>query len=405
MLLASAAASSGEGMRPPVTSKERMLTAIARGKPDRLPVTTHHVMPYFLEKYLDGMPTQRFLDEFGFDAITWTVPHRPDADRGEYYDPLQSEPGFLESRRVATDTWRVFGEPLPDGGRKVTRYRFVTPDGELSMVLEDARYTAWVVEPLIKEKRDIDLIARYATAPRCDVDAVNRAAEEFGDRGLVRGHICCFDVFGQPGCWQDAACLVGPQNLIMAACDDPAWVHQLLRILQRRKLTFIESLRGARYDILELGGGDGSASVISPRMFDEFVAPYDSVLIEAAHRAGQRIVYHLCGRIMPMCESAARMKPDAIETFTPAGMGGDTDLARAKRLVGDKVCMIGGFDQFHFFTGCDEAATRAEVRRCFREAGEDGGYILCPSDHFFDADLSLIRAFTDEAARCAYRPC
>ena len=96
------------------------------------------------------------------------------------------------------------------------------------MVLEDAGYTAWVVEPLIKQKRDIDLIAEFSTAPTCDIAEVNRVAAEFGERGLVRGHICCFDVFGQPGCWQDAACLVGPQNLILAACDDPAWVHELL---------------------------------------------------------------------------------------------------------------------------------------------------------------------------------
>ena len=375
------------------------MAAITKGKPDRLPVTTHHVMPYFLAKYLHGISTQEFFDQFGFDPIVWTVPHRPDARCGEYFDPLQGAPGFLESRRVTSDNWRVFTEPVPDSARKLTRYRFVTPRGSLSMVLEDAGYTTWVVEPLIKQKCEIDLIGNFVTAPKCDVEAVNQTAESFGERGLVRGHVCCFDVFGQPGFWQDAACLIGPQNL---AADDPAWVHELLRVLQRRKLTFIESLTGAKYDILELGGGDGSASVISPRMFDEFVVPYDAPLIEVAHRAGQRIVYHLCGKIMPMCKSATAMKPDAIETFTPQGMGGDANLACAKALIGGKVCMIGGFDQAHFFVGCDEAATRAEVRRCFSEAGDGGGYILCPSDHFFDADLALLRAFTDEAAKCIY---
>jgi len=382
-----------------MTSRQRLLAAITKGKPDRLPVTTHHVMPYFLAKYLHGISTQEFFDQFGFDPIVWTVPHRPDARCGEYFDPLQGAPGFLESRRVTSDNWRVFTEPVPDSARKLTRYRFVTPRGSLSMVLEDAGYTTWVVEPLIKQKCEIDLIGNFVTAPKCDVEAVNQTAESFGERGLVRGHVCCFDVFGQPGFWQDAACLIGPQNL---AADDPAWVHELLRVLQRRKLTFIESLTGAKYDILELGGGDGSASVISPRMFDEFVVPYDAPLIEVAHRAGQRIVYHLCGKIMPMCKSATAMKPDAIETFTPQGMGGDANLACAKALIGDKVCMIGGFDQAHFFVGCDEAATRAEVRRCFWEAGDGGGYILCPSDHFFDADLALLRAFTDEAAKCVY---
>ena len=303
---------------------------------------------------------------------------------------------------MANDSWRIFAEDAGSGGRKLTRYRFVTPGGSLSMVLEDADYTSWVIEPLIKNKRDIDVIGAFATTPHSDVDALNRTAAEFGQRGMVRGHICCFDVFGQPGCWQDAACLVGTERLILATNDDPEWVHELLRILQRRKMGFIESLAGAHYDLLELGGGDASASVISPRLFDKFVAPYDAPLIEAAHRAGQRIVYHLCGKIMPMLERTLEMGVDAIETFTPAGMGGDARLAEAHALIAGRACMIGGFDQLHFFTGCDEDTTRAEVRRCFNEAGQGGRYILSPSDHFFDANPQLIKAFAAEAALCGY---
>jgi hypothetical protein len=64
--------------------------------------------------------------------------------------------------------------------------------------------------------------------------------------------------------------------------------------------------------------------------------------------------------------------------------------------------MIGGFDQFHHFVGCAPEQTRAEVRRCFEAAGTNGGYILSPSDHFFDADLNLLAAFADEAKHCAY---
>ena len=385
-----------------MTSRERLLKALTGGVPDRLPATTHHVMPAFLDSHLGGASAQQFFDRFGLDAITWTVPHRCDPSNGEFPDPLQGAPGFLESRRVATDQWRIFPEDASQAGRKLTRYRFVTPGGELATVLEDAGYTAWVVEPLVKKKADIDLIGAWATAPKCDVEAVNRTADAFGERGIVRGHVCCFDVFGQPGCWQDACCLAGQQNMIMAAMDDPAWVHEFLAILQRRKLVFVESLAGARYDVLELGGGDGCASVISPRMFDQFVAPYDSALIAAAHKAGQRIVYHLCGRLMPMLDSALAMRPDAIETFAPPGMGGDADLARAKAKAAGRACMIGGFDQLHFFTKCSSEDTRAEVRRCFREAGAGGGYILSPSDHFFEAELPLLEAFASEATACVY---
>ena len=269
------------------------------------------------------------------------------------------------------------------------------------MVLESDPFTAWVVEPLIKEKRDIEWIAEYATAPKCDVAEVNRVAEAFGQRGLVRGYICCFDVFGQPGTWQDASCLVGVERLIMETHDDPAWVHELLGILFQRKKVFVESLVGARYDILELGGGSASSTVISPKIFEDFVAPYDSQLIDLAHRAGQRISYHTCGGMMPLLERIAAMKPDAMETFTPPGMGGDVDLAKARRRLPEDLCMIGGFDQFHFFKGCTPEQTRAEVRRCFEAAGRRGR-ILCPSDNFFEAEPELVTAFADEAQKCVY---
>jgi uroporphyrinogen decarboxylase len=379
-----------------------MLAALDGGVPDRLPATTHFLMPHFLDTCMGGMTDAEFFDACGWDPITYTVPHRPDLDRGERYDPAQGEPGFLESRRIATDGWRVECEAISGRDRAATRYRFVTPKGTLSMVLEADPFTAWVVEPLIKEKRDIELIGEYVTAPKCDVAAVNRTAEAFGQRGLVRGFICCFDVFGQPGTWQDATCLVGVKRLILEAHDDPAWVHELLGILFQRKKTFVESLAGAQYDVLELGGGGASSTVISPRLFDQFVAPYDSELIALAHRAGQRISYHTCGGMMPILERIAAMGPNAMETFTPPAMGGDTDLAEARRRIPRNICMIGGFDQWHFFQGCSPAQTRAEVRRCFDAAGRNGAYILCPSDNFFDAEPELVKAFADEARQCVY---
>jgi uroporphyrinogen-III decarboxylase len=385
-----------------MTSKQRMVTALERGVPDRLPVTTHHLMRYFLETYLDGASEQAFFDHFGLDAITWVVPHQPDPAAGEFYDPLHTTPGFLESRRIASADWRVEIEDLPDPRYATTRYRFVTPKGALTMTVQSNEHTTWLSEHLIKEKADIDLIGEFVTAPKCDVAAVNRAAEAYGERGLVRGHICCFDVFGQPGVWQDACCLVGTQRMIMETFDDPDWVHTLLKLLHRRKRVFVESLAGAHYDLLELGGGDASTTVISPTIFEQFVAPYDADLIAAAHAAGQRIVYHTCGGMMPILETIAAMQPDAMETFTPKQMGGDVRLAEAKQRIGDKVCMIGSFDQFHHFTRCTEAETRAAVRRAFADAGEGGGFILSPSDHFFDAEPALIAAFADEARRCVY---
>ena len=382
--------------------KERLLKALNREVPDRLPVTTHHVMPSFLDQYMDGAGNPEFFARFGLDPVHWAMAYAPDRGQGEYEDPGHREPGFLEARRISSDQWQFRVETLANKDYLTQRFHIITPVKTLSMVRQSDTHTTWVAEHLIKEKKDIDVIARYMTSPKCDVAAINEAAELHGTRALIRGHIACFDGFGQPGCWQDFSCLYGSTNLIMASLEDPGWVHAFLEVLRERKLTYIKSLQGARYDLLELGGGDASTTVISPDLFNEFVAPYDAELIASAHRAGQKIVYHTCGGMMPILEDIAAMKPDAMETFTPEGMGGDARLAEAKKRIGDKVCMIGGFDQFHYFTGCSEAETRREVRRCFEEAGYGGGYILSPSDHFFEADLKLVEAFADEARKCTY---
>ena len=105
---------------------------------------------------------------------------------------------------------------------------------------------------------------------------------------------------------------------------------------------------------------------------------------------------------MPILERIAAMQPNAMETLTPPAMGGDVDLAEARRRIPAKICMIGGFDQFHYFKGCRPEQTRAEVRRCFEAAGRNGAYILCPSDNFFEAEPELVKAFADEAHRCVY---
>jgi uroporphyrinogen decarboxylase len=384
-----------------MTPKQRFLAALSRTTGDRLPVTTHHVMPFFLKKYMHGISNDEFFEYFGLDPIRWVMAYKPDASKGEYFDP-DHIPGYLEARRVSSDRWRINQTRLSDPQYETIRYDFVTPKKTLSTVLQSNEHTSWVAERLIKEKSDIEIIAEFATMPLCDVAEVNRLADEYGEKGLIRGFVNFFDVYGQPGCWQDASVLFGIEDLIIATFEDPDWVHAFMGILLERKMRFVASLKGARFDVIEHGGGDASSTVISPAIFDGFVAPYDTKVIDLAHEVGQRVVYHTCGGMMPFLERLADMNPDAMETFTPAGMGGDTNLAEAKRRIGGRVCMIGAFDQFHYFLGCTPEETRKAVRDCFKAAGEGGGFILSPSDHFFDADIELLKAFADEARNCLY---
>ncbi len=158
-----------------MTPKQRFLTALNRKAPDRLPVTTHHVMPFFLKKYMNGISNDEFFDYFGLDPIRWMIAYKPDEPKGEYYDP-DHVPGYLETRRVISDNWRIEHEPVPDPQYETIRYKIVTPKKTLTTVIQSDEHTSWVVERLVKEKSDIDIIAEFATTPKCDVDGGQRSS-------------------------------------------------------------------------------------------------------------------------------------------------------------------------------------------------------------------------------------
>jgi hypothetical protein len=375
-----------------------MLKALANEKADRLPASTHTLQSYYLKTYENGASMPDFFDRHGLDRIDWIQPFKPDEARGQYRSSYE-ETGY---GGIVSENWRISSEEVEDPDYHTRRYTVHTPDGELTMLTQSNEYTSWVRESLIKEKKDLDIIAKHVPHYICDAEEVRRHVEAIGDKGIVRSVIPPFDIYGQPGCWQDAAVLYGIENLILGTFDDPDFIKDLLQVLYERKMSYVKSLEGVPLDLIELGGGDASTTVISPNIFEEFVAPYDAPIIEAAQERGQRIVYHTCGGMMPILEQIADMGSVAMETFTPRGMGGDVDLAEAYRRIGDRVCFIGGFDQNEFFWNASPEETEEEVRRCFDACGRDGGYIISPSDHFFDAKPELVDAFARAARACTY---
>ncbi|MDC7234141.1 MAG: uroporphyrinogen decarboxylase family protein [Spirochaetales bacterium] len=379
-----------------MTTKQRFIAALENRKPDRLPVTTHNVMDYYLNKYEDGAGKAEFFEKYGMDRIDWFWPYKP--DQGQYWSDT-STTGY---EGIVADDWRISSEELSDPDYRTIRYNIETPSGNLTMVIQHNEYTRWVSEHLLKNKNDLDIIARHAPRFICDIPEVEKHARDLGEQGICRSIVPAFDIYGQPGCWQDGAILYGIEPLIMETFDDPQWVKELLGFLRDRKIHYLNSMKGAPMELLELGGGDASTTVISPGIFQEFVAPFDSEVIAAAHKADQRIVYHTCGGMMPILEDIVAMGTDAVETLTPPGMGADVNLAEAFRRIGDKVCFIGGFDQGQYFLKSTPRETKAEVKRCFEACGLEGGYIISPSDHFFDAKPELVAAFAEAARECTY---
>ena len=364
-----------------MSGRERFLAVLANKKPDRLACQMHNWMEYYLKNYLGSMDQFSAYDHFGMDPVIYI------------------QPAYIYDAKDQAN-WQIERIDLPaDQGRTNWMDVIHTPQGELSCRYSRNEFTYWCIDHLIKTERDFELWNKYVPLPiKVDWTPVREAKAKIGDKGIVRAGF--FD-FGQGSPWQSFATMYGTEESIMAAIDKPDWMKLVLGSLLQKKLKVIEIAGVIELDLVETGGGAGSSTVISPAMHREFCLPYDQLQHKAFHHAGTKCVYHLCGGLMPLLEIVAQNGADGLETMTPPAMGGDCDLAKAAKLVGDKLFFIGGFDQNKGFENGNPKLVKEMVYELFR-AKPQGGYICSPSDHFFFGNPENIKAFSDAAKECIY---
>ncbi len=373
-----------------MTSKERMMRALHREKPDRLPVSIHQWQQYHLDQYMGGVDALTAFKTTGMDAAIQYF-----EAMGQFWVP-DAERFVAQSSQWREEIKIVNADP----NNRILHHRIITPEGELTYKTGGNPTTTWITEYMIKHHEDIDLIEKYMPVGTIDKQKVAATYDAVGDAGILRGF-----VWGdQAGCWQHACCLMDVQELIMESFDNPDWLHRLLKILLEKKLRFIEeSLKGAKFDLIETGGGAGSDTVISPAMHKEFCLPYDRQTHRALHDIGHIATYHTCGGMMHILDLIVQNETDASETLTPPGTGGNiTEPEKVRRVFGGKVAMIGGMDQFNIISDGTAQEIRAEVRRLFEGFGKDGGYILSMSDHFFDTPPENLILYAEAAKECTY---
>lgn len=371
-----------------MTSKERMLRALERGKPDRMPVSVHQWQGYHLDEYLGGISALEAFQRFGMDAQIQYF-----EEMGQFWMPN------ADFEKASSPEWRDEVEILdahPD--HRHYRHTIHTPEGTLTYATSGDRKTTWITEYLIKHDEDVALVDKYMPVPQLDPKPVAAAYDELGDAGILRGF-----VWGdQAGCWQHACCLMDVNDLILCCMTMPDWVHVLLGALLRKKLRFIESMKGAKFDLIETGGGAGSSTLISPDMHREFCMPYDREMHDALHDLGFKVTYHTCGGNLGIEEAIVENGCDASETLAPMSIGGNQEPWDFKAKVAGRVALIGGLDQFNVLSDGSPELIRAKVHELFEKVGCDGGYICSLADHFFETPPENLQAYADAARECVY---
>jgi uroporphyrinogen decarboxylase len=376
-------------------SRERLLAALRKEPVDRVPIVLRLGLDYLENELIgpfQGNPSthlqtdllERVIEvqeELGIDPVLY-----PHWWHGMF---ISSWPSAIFSwPEDACNEWRVTKEI--DREKSQVVFTITTPKGRLTTRCKYERYQKWALDCMIKEPEDIELLQYRPSPEALDTMLLKNMVDTLGSSGIVN--------LIYPGAWDEALHLRGMNELLLDLYDRPDWVKELLEMLTDYSVRILAHV--CRTTGLQcVMHNDSFIGIASAETYDEFVADNDRRMIDVVKKHGAIADFHNCGKTDHLLERMTDTEPDVIETLTPpaASGGGDIELDDAKRRVGDKVSLMGGFNERVLADG-DPEDVRREVIRCLEAAKEGGGYVLYGAGQIMEARRENIAALVDTVA-------
>jgi MtaA/CmuA family methyltransferase len=175
----------------------------------------------------------------------------------------------------------------------------------------------------------------------------------------VKGELC-IEGWVEGPC-AEAADLRGINALMTDFMDDPEFVHELFDFNVRMATTFAKAQIEAGCDII--GVGDAAASLVGPRIYRDFVFPYEKRLVENIQALGGKIRLHICGNISKSLKEVGQTGSDMVD------LDSMVPFEKARLEMGDDQVIAGNLDPVKCLrNGTPQDVTDA-VAACHRIAG------------------------------------
>ena len=335
-----------------MNGRQRVLTALSRGIPDRVP---HFELAYNEESiikiarcFTKDLPEPDYIQRLDlasrvklFDAVLLVVEELD-------VDGLVLRI-FPETRAIDADHFR------DDWG--VTF--LLSPHGE-----------AVVVDGPIREPSDLDRF-QPPKIKASDLAALSYCAQRF--QGARANILSVQDPFRRS--WN---MLGGMPNLLICYGTDPKLVHRIARIVTDYTLDAIALGAELGADVISMDGdlAHETGMLMSPEHFREFLKPYYAELVDFIHGKGLKVFKHTDGNHWKIMEDLIEVGFDGIHPIQPQSL----DLADVKKEIGDRICLLGNIDCRETLVSKSTREVEEEVQQAIRSAGSRGGYILSSSN-------------------------
>ena len=340
-----------------MNGKERVITAMAGGKPDRIPI--------FISAYWDYWTRAAGADPFdyasgGFDKqveIELNAARRHDGACLHRTSSAQHTPSPRQPQYPAT---------LPPSGPPPWTELIETQMSQL--VSYDEAASEFVQAPADVE-RVVDADLAHLN---CGTNGEHLGAivEGIGEEVVIAAS--GFGIFPHT-----RRCLGGVERAMFALAESPSLVEAIMDTLLERYSKSIEACAAGGADAIWAGAYNEGADMINPKMWRRLIYPRHERLVKMAHDAGLKAICWFLGDCMPLVENIARAGYDML-VIEESRIGYSSDVGEMRRRVGNDLCLSGWVPELAMINDDRETITR-HVEEQYKAAGQDGAFIFSTS--------------------------
>jgi len=166
--------------------------------------------------------------------------------------------------------------------------------------------------------------------------------------------------------WMEGPCgasadLRGINALMVDFYDDPVFVRDLFEFTFEVGMRFARAQCEAGADVI--GIGDPAASLVGPKLYQEFVWPYEKKMVDGLHAMGVRARLHICGNTRRILGDMGRLGCDFVDVDSLAPM------TEARKEMRPAQVLLGNLDPVRDLRNGTPQTVSSTVAACHREAG------------------------------------
>jgi len=357
-----------------MTPRERLLTVLSGGIPDRVPVA-----PFVQEEYLNVAYPEKDTVDRVVDATA--LAEELDFDLMAKHRTFET-PHFLKK---SFPNWEVRQQTRRTDGILIKRLEIVTPDR--TMCHEEsapdikgaaaAGIHSCVTKHLLEEDEDIETFIKFL--PDLDEESIaemhktaKQWSEVIGDRGVLAP-------WGWCGAFNMTCDLRGIETLMLDPYDDEGLYEALMDRMTGLMEDYCGTLASTAVDCVGMQGHMANSRTIGTDYYRKYILPYEKRVVDAIHQGGAYSVFHNCGYASTFYDIYRDMGMSVWETISEPPQG-DNDLSKVKAELGSDITLLGNLDQIDFLKRATKIEIEEETRRIM-EIGKPGGrYIFSNSD-------------------------